>query len=335
VGVAGFYVWWSSHASAKTNGDLEEHVHVVAVHMVGQSQARSRQPYRIEAVAYNRRVIRVRRIAALLAAGMVAACASTGDHGVVRIIPPPSPAERAVMNGVIRGVVEPVPLTLFEVGEFEEGGVRLPYRLLRPERVVPGRRYPLVVLMHGSGQIGTDNLAQVGIDAKSWASPEMRRKYPCFILLPQFPDRPTNYHTVDGVLRSDPTKLLDLGLDLIVKVAGELPIDLKRIYGVGYSMGASALWDAQGHRPNLFAAVAAIDGVPNADAYLASPQTALLIVQGDLDNKAVLDATEKAFARLRQGSVTFWRYVNTSHEYPIEFLTRPDLVDWLFAHTLE
>jgi predicted peptidase len=253
----------------------------------------------------------------------------------MRIIPPPSPAERAVMNGVLRQVVEPVPLSLFEAGQFEEGAVKLPYRLLRPERVVPGRRYPLVVLMHGSGQIGTDNLAQLGIDARSWASPEVRRKYPCFIVLPQFPDRPTNYHTVDGVYRSDPTKLLDVALDLIVKVAGELPVDPKRIYGVGYSMGASALWDAQGRRPNLFAAVAAIDGVPNADAHLASPQTALLIVQGDIDNKSLRDATEKAFERLRPGRLTYWRYVNTSHDYPLEFLTRPDLADWLFAHTLE
>jgi predicted peptidase len=275
-------------------------------------------------------------MASLITAGMVAACTSTsGDRGTMRIIPPPSPAERAVMNGVLRGAVEPVPLTLFEAGQFEEGGVKLPYRLLRPEHMVPGRRYPLVVLMHGSGQIGTDNLTQVGMDAKSWASPEMRRKYPAFVLLPQFPDRPTNYHTVDGVLRSDPTKLLDTALDLVVNVAGELPVDPNRIYGVGYSMGASALWDAQGRRPNLFAAVAAIDGVPNADSYLASPRTALLIVQGDLDNAAGVQANEKAFERLRDGRVTFWRYVNTSHDYPIQFLARPDLADWLFAHTLE
>jgi predicted peptidase len=266
---------------------------------------------------------------------MLAACASPRDHGVMRTIPPPSPAERAVMNGVLRGAIEPVPLSLFEAGEFEEGAVKLPYRLLRPERVVPGRRYPLVVLMHGSGQIGTDNVAQLGIDAKSWATPEMRRKYPAFILAPQFPDRPTNYRTVDGVLRADPTHLLDVALDLIVKVAGELPVDPKRIYGTGYSMGASALWDAQGRRPNLFAAVAAIDGVPNADAYLASPRTALLIVQGDLDNAALRAACEQAFQRLRDKRVTFWRFVNTSHEYPLEFLTRPDLADWLFGHTLE
>src|SRR5437763_132561 len=159
----------------------------------------------MERCTYNRRVTHsARRIASLITAGMVAACASTGgDYGTMHTIPPPSPAERAVMNGVLRGAVEPVPLTLFETGEFEEGGVKLPYRLLRPERVVPGRRYPLVVLMHGSEQISTDNLAQVGIDARSWASSEMRRKYPAFVLLPQFPDRPTNYHTVDGVWRSD------------------------------------------------------------------------------------------------------------------------------------
>ncbi len=254
----------------------------------------------------------------------------------MHLITPPSPGERAEMNGVLRGAVEPVPLRLFEAGEFEQGGVKLPYRLLRPENVVPGRRYPLVVLMHGSGQIGMDNLAQLGIDAKSWASPVMRRKYPAFVLAPQFPERPVNYvRNEEGIPHGNPTKLLDVALDMVAKVAAGLPVEPKRIYGVGYSMGASALWCAQGRRPGLFAAVAAIDGVPNADAYLASPQTALLVVQGDLDDKAAVQANETAFERLRHQRVTFWRFVNTSHDYPLELLTRPYLADWLFAHTLE
>jgi hypothetical protein len=46
-------------------------------------------------------------------------------------------------------------------------------------------------------------------------------------------------------------------------------------------------------------------------------------------------SVEDAFERLRHGRVTFWRYVNTSHEYALEFLTRPDLAVWLFTHTLE
>jgi predicted peptidase len=46
-----------------------------------------------------------------------------------------------------------------------------PYRILRPAELAGGRTHPLVVLFHGSGAIGTDNISQVGPLAKSWASP--------------------------------------------------------------------------------------------------------------------------------------------------------------------
>jgi hypothetical protein len=39
-------------------------------------------------------------------------------------------------------------------------GEVMPYKLFRP-RVEPGRRYPLVVFLHGSGGSGTDNMKQL------------------------------------------------------------------------------------------------------------------------------------------------------------------------------
>ena len=39
-------------------------------------------------------------------------------------------------------------------------GDSLPYRLLRPEVVKPGKKYPLVLFLHGAGERGNDNERQ-------------------------------------------------------------------------------------------------------------------------------------------------------------------------------
>ncbi len=58
----------------------------------------------------------------------------------------------------------------------------LPYRLMSPESLEPGKRYPLVLFLHGAGQRGSDNSLQL-TSLPTWlAGGENRRTYPCFVL---------------------------------------------------------------------------------------------------------------------------------------------------------
>lgn len=41
------------------------------------------------------------------------------------------------------------------------GGVKLPYRMLKPEHIGPGKTYPVVLILHGWGERGTDNNKQL------------------------------------------------------------------------------------------------------------------------------------------------------------------------------
>ena len=66
-------------------------------------------------------------------------------------------------------------------------GQKLPYRLLKPEKIEPGKRYPLVLFLHGLGERGTDNVRQLLRGAGEFAKPANRRKYPCFVVAPQCP----------------------------------------------------------------------------------------------------------------------------------------------------
>ena len=62
----------------------------------------------------------------------------------------------------------------------------MPYRMFTPKAA---GRLPLVVYLHGSGGLGTDNERQMGLGnvfgTRVWALPENQKEFPCFVLAPQ------------------------------------------------------------------------------------------------------------------------------------------------------
>ena len=142
-----------------------------------------------------------RRTLLLLGLILAAACAGPA-HEIVTRTGTGGAGEAAEIAQLVA-----LPVELFTAGTFSgSNGTRLVYRLLAPESPRAGRRYPLVLVLHGSGAIGTDNLAQLGPFARSWTSPETRRRFPAYVLVPQFPARSAVYETsgVDALPISRP-----------------------------------------------------------------------------------------------------------------------------------
>lgn len=202
----------------------------------------------------------------------------------------------------------------------------MPYRLLRPVHVERGRTYPLLVIFHGSGAIGTDNTSQIGALAKQWASPSMREQYPAFVLIPQFRERSANY--IDNV--SHGTPLLDEAMALIEETIATLPVDRSRVYAIGFSMGGSAVWNAITLRPGLFDAAVSVAGVPNRAAFAHLGDTRLLLVHGEADTENPYVAARAAYDVAPQERVEFWSYPGLAHEFPQELLTSDKLARWLW-----
>jgi hypothetical protein len=63
----------------------------------------------------------------------------------------------------------------------DKDGKELPYRLLMPEPLSRNRKYPLVLFLHGIGERGDDNRAQLKWAVKSFATEDNRRNFPCFV----------------------------------------------------------------------------------------------------------------------------------------------------------
>ena len=126
----------------------------------------------------------------------------------------------------------------YEAKTYQGAGEQaLPYRLLKPEKVESGKTYPLVVFLHGAGERGTDNEKQIVYFAHELVKPENRQKYPCFVVCPQCP---TQYRWVEvdwglpsHTMPDKPSVPLTLALELVDKLAANLPVDKSRIYITG------------------------------------------------------------------------------------------------------
>ena len=234
-----------------------------------------------------------------------------------------------------RDVVASVPPALFGEGMFTaSNGIRLPYRILPPLHPAPGVRYPLVLQLHGSGGIGTDNLVQLDRLAKTWAMPEIRARYPAYILVPQFPIRSANYGPPSPEQFALASLALNAALELTEQFARENPVDSRRIYALGFSMGGSAAWLAPTLKPHLFAAIMPVSGIAPANA-AAAPLRALpiLVVHGNADDENPIVADQRLTNFLQQSGashIQFREYAGLAHALHADMYPGYWWRDWLF-----
>lgn len=231
-----------------------------------------------------------------------------------------------------------LPIAPFEALEYTtSNGVRLSYRLLPPPQIKPGERYPLVVMLHGSGGMGNDNESQLGGLARSWAAPDLRTRYPAYVLVPQTRTRTARYsRDSHGVVTAEAGPALADVLAAIAYVRDSHAVDPQRIYAVGFSMGASAALQAALAKPDLFAGIVAIAAVPPSSKRAAAAATAavpLWLVHGDADDENPYAGSQAWYRDLSAAGapLEFHTYTGMDHRVPPDMLTGQPWRDWLFA----
>jgi len=215
----------------------------------------------------------------------------------------------------------------------------MPYRLFRPEAA---GKLPLVIYLHGSGGQGDDNLRQLGLGnvfgTRVWLLPQNQKKFPCYVLAPQS-DR--------GWVRYDPAKLekdvyeivpgpgqgVSLALEVIDVVRHEFPIDDRRIYVTGQSMGGAGTWNMIASRPGFFAAAVPCCGATSKDDGTASLETPLWNFHGDSDQTVPVSLSrERIRARRKAGGHPLsTEYAGVDHNVWEWAFTEPAMVEWMFA----
>jgi predicted peptidase len=215
----------------------------------------------------------------------------------------------------------------------------MPYRLFRPN--APGK-LPLVIYLHGSGGLGTDNEKQMGLGnvfgTRLWALPEHQKAFPCYVVAPQTDRGWVKYGDPapgDSVARVIPG-LGDgarVAFEIIDALRQELPIDERRIYITGQSMGGAGVWHMVAQRPRFFAAAAVCCGSPTLDNPADAAGTPLWNFHGDADQTVPVSVSRERIAALRSagGHPIHTEYAGVGHNVWQWAYTEPALVRWLFA----
>lgn len=153
-----------------------------------------------------------------------------------------------------------------------DDGSAYPYRLLMPPEGVtePEGGWPLVVFLHGAGERGDDNAAQLRHFPERMATPEYRERFPGYLLAVQCPggDRWAAFDWREPVAQhqsAEPEPAMLAVIGAVERLVADEPIDLTRIYLTGLSMGGFGAWDLASRKPGWFAAVAPICGGGDPD----------------------------------------------------------------------
>jgi Dienelactone hydrolase family len=209
----------------------------------------------------------------------------------------------------------------FVKGTSKEG---LNYQIYGNPKWDPKKRYPLFISLHGSGQSGNDNQAQMGGVTGIFTKAEQQAENPCFVLVPQCPDSAIGWSK----------QVADNLMTLIDDLSARLPVDVNRLYLTGYSMGGFGCFRLAVKYPEKFAAVVPLAGggdVKQADVLKLTPIWAF---HGDKDDMVPVERTRDVMKSITAAGGTSAKYdelAGEGHGIPSKVYSRKDLIDWIFA----
>ncbi len=215
-------------------------------------------------------------------------------------------------------------------------GETLNYRLLVSDADTISL-HPLVVFLHGSGERGDDNEAQLKWGVMNFAKDDIMKTYRPIVIAPQCPKdmRWGNFNLDKAGLsesNSKPTKPLKLVMELIDNLIADLPIDPDRIYITGLSMGGIGTFEAISLFPNRFAAAVPVCGAANISSSQTIAHIPLWIFHGALDSAVSPEYVQDMFKALTNlgAHPGFTQYPETGHFAWIAAYSDPMMMNWLF-----
>ena len=226
----------------------------------------------------------------------------------------------------------------FEARTYKSAWV-MPYRLFRPETK---EKAPLVMYLSGSGGLGDDNLKQLQFGntfgTRVWLLSENQKRFPCYVLAPQTDRGWARYEATQE--SSGKAKVIPglgdgsrVALEVIDALRREFPIDGRRIYVTGQSMGGAGVWNIIAGRPNFFAAAAPCCGSESTENGTESLDTPLWCFHGDSDQTVPVSISRERIAARRKagGHPLYTEYAGVDHNVWEWAFTEPALPKWLFS----
>lgn len=201
------------------------------------------------------------------------------------------------------------------------------YRFRPPPRN-GNHKCPLVIVLHGSGRRGNENVQQLrGIPARL-CQQSITDEYRCAVLAPQCPAGLSWSSSIDA-----DTDLLAVVLQMVDDICQDKRIDLQRIYLVGYSMGGFGAWDLASYAPDRFAAVVPIAGGGDPSRAGSLIDLPIWAIHGADDDVVPAALSRDMIEAIREagGQPNYSELPNTAHNsWPSLFDHDTGILEWLF-----
>ncbi|GAB3646201.1 dienelactone hydrolase family protein [Echinicola sediminis] len=237
--------------------------------------------------------------------------------------------------------------TLFEKRVFiNKEGDSLLYRILYPEDYDKGKKFPLVLFLHGAGERGNDNEKQLAHGADLFLKAENREHFPAIVIFPQCPE---DKYWIDISIRKElrgngdpdfdqsieqPSEQLQLVNALVDHISKKEKVNKKRRYVMGLSMGGFGTFETLGRWPKKYAAAVGICGGGNIDlAKRYAPHVAVWISHGAKDDIVPPELSQRVYQALKKenAEVHFTLYPDANHNSWDPTFAEPTLLPWLFS----
>ena len=216
-------------------------------------------------------------------------------------------------------------------------GQTLNFRLLKPLNYDATKKYPLVLFLHGAGERGDDNVAQLRHGAPLFLKPEAREKYACFVIAPQCPAE-QKWADIDWASDApvQPEKVspsMALTLSVMELLRKEFSIDADRLYVTGLSMGGYGTWDLITRFPKQIAAAAPVCGGGDKAKAALAKDVPVWAFHGVDDNAVKLVRTVEMIDAIKAagGNPLFSEYPYLGHDSWTTAYGEPEFLPWLFA----
>jgi predicted peptidase len=227
----------------------------------------------------------------------------------------------------------------------DASGNEVPYQLFLPENLDKAKSYPLVLCLHGGGEMKKPPYKAVTSASRKLLRPETRAKYPAFILVPQ---------TATGWFKADTPALQDLVLSgryrlaehdehgvskLVLRAVSDImkeyPVDPTRLYVTGQSGGAVYTWELLMRHPGMFAAAVPVSG-PGDVTMAGKVDCPVWCFHGDADKPVPVERSREMVKALKAAgrTVKYTELPGVGHEAWVPAWDDPELLAWLFAQKL-
>ena len=223
----------------------------------------------------------------------------------------------------------------------EVEGNSLNYNIMYPHDFDVQKKYPLMLFLHGAGERGSDNKAQLVHGGKLFQ--DSLRSFPAVVIFPQCPKEDYwvnmdskgkgSARNIKIITDQGPNPTMTMVIELISQTLKEDYIEKERFYVAGLSMGGMGTIELGWRMPGKIAAAIAICGAGPREKAALMQAVPFWFIHGTKDNvvpsrysRIMLESMQKT-----GGKAKITLYPNTNHNSWDRAFANPEFLPFLFT----